>query len=146
MVPEEKSPGSPSARPAPPASRAVYMISAAAELSGVHPQTLRIYERKHLLYPDRTPGGTRMYSDRDIARIRMITELTQEFGLNLAGVERVMQMQDEIEELKGVLEHMEQRVAEIQQAMLDAVEETHRQYRRDLVPVRPRTPAVRRKR
>src|SRR5207245_8720271 len=80
--------------------RAVYIISVAAELAGVHPQTLRIYERKGLLTPARTPGNNRRYSERDIARLRMIQRLTQEEGLNLAGVQMIIEMEDELERLR----------------------------------------------
>ncbi len=82
------------------ADRAVYIISVAAELAGVHPQTLRIYERKGLLRPRRTPGNTRRYSDRDIERLREIQELTQRRGVNLAGVKMIMELQAELEELR----------------------------------------------
>ncbi|HZP90876.1 MAG TPA: helix-turn-helix transcriptional regulator [Actinomycetota bacterium] len=78
----------------------MYIISVAAELAGVHPQTLRIYERKGLLRPKRTSGNTRRYSERDIARLHMIQELTQREGVNLAGVKLIMQMQAELEELR----------------------------------------------
>lgn len=108
--------------------RALYVISVAAELAGVHPQTLRIYERKGLVEPERTGGGSRRYSDADIARLERIQELTAE-GLNLEGVKRVMALQDEVARLKREIDRLrdEQR---------EAVEQTHRQYRRDLVPVR----------
>jgi MerR family transcriptional regulator/heat shock protein HspR len=90
--------------------RAVYIISVAAELAGVHPQTLRIYERKGLLRPQRTPGKTRRYSARDIERLRMIQALTQE-GVNLAGVKRIMQMQREIERLEQKVRELEAELA-----------------------------------
>jgi MerR family transcriptional regulator/heat shock protein HspR len=90
--------------------RAVYIISVAAELAGVHPQTLRIYERKGLLRPKRTSGNTRRYSERDIERLRMIQTLTQDEGVNLAGVKRIMQMQRD-------LERMRQRVRELEQEL-----------------------------
>jgi MerR family transcriptional regulator/heat shock protein HspR len=80
--------------------RAVYIISVAAELAGMHPQTLRIYERKGLLSPQRTSGNTRRYSERDIARLQTIQELTQRRGVNLAGVKLIMEMQAEIEGLR----------------------------------------------
>ena len=108
--------------------RAVYVISVAAELAGVHPQTLRIYERKGLIDPARTVGGSRRYSERDIRRLERIHDLT-EAGLNLEGVKRVMDLEDEVERL-----HNE--VARLRQEVRDAVERTHRQYRRDLVPVK----------
>ena len=80
--------------------RAVYIISVAAELAGVHPQTLRIYERKGLVLPHRTAGNTRRYSDRDIQQLRLIQELTQERGINLAGVKLIMELRAEIEALR----------------------------------------------
>lgn len=112
--------------------RGVYVISVAAELAGVHPQTLRIYERRGLLDPARTGGGSRRYSERDIARLRRIHELTRA-GLNLAGVKAVMDLEAEVERLQGELRRS-------REAAEDAIERTHRQYRRDLVLVR-QTPA-----
>jgi MerR family transcriptional regulator/heat shock protein HspR len=109
-------------------TRAVYVISVAAELAGVHPQTLRIYERKGLVDPARTNGGSRRYSEMDIQRLRRIQELTNA-GLNLEGVRRVMELEDEIYRLR-------QQVAFAQTEVREAVERTHRHYRRDLVPVR----------
>jgi MerR family transcriptional regulator/heat shock protein HspR len=108
-------------------NRAVYVISVAAELAGVHPQTLRIYERKGLLDPARTGGGSRRYSDLDIARLRRIQDLTAA-GLNLAGVKYVMELEAELVQLRAELE-----VA--RNEALRLVEKVHRQYRRDLVPV-----------
>jgi MerR family transcriptional regulator/heat shock protein HspR len=87
--------------------RAVYIISVAAELAGMHPQTLRIYERKGLLSPARTAGNTRRYSERDIDRLREIQELTQ-IGVNLAGVKKIMEMQAKLERIRGEMEHMSQ--------------------------------------
>jgi MerR family transcriptional regulator/heat shock protein HspR len=87
--------------------RAVYIISVAAELAGMHPQTLRIYERKGLLRPQRTSGNTRRYSERDIDRLRQIQDLTQSQGINLAGVKLVMEMQVELEELRRHAEELE---------------------------------------
>ncbi|HEX2063340.1 MAG TPA: helix-turn-helix transcriptional regulator [Acidimicrobiales bacterium] len=112
---------------APDKKRAVYVISVAAELSGVHPQTLRIYERKGLLDPARTVGGSRRYSEGDIDRLRRIQDLTAS-GLNLEGVRRVMALEDENERLRKQL-------AEAREEIKRAVERTHRLYRRDLVPV-----------
>lgn len=88
--------------------RAVYIISVAAELAGVHPQTLRIYERKGLLRPQRTSGNTRRYSDRDIERLRHIQDLTQDRGINLAGVKAIIEMQAELEALRRHAEELEQ--------------------------------------
>ncbi len=109
------------------ARRAVYVISVAAELAGVHPQTLRIYERKGLVDPARTVGGSRRYSERDIERLRRIHELTAA-GLNLEGVRRVITLEDENERLR-------QQLAQARLDAREAVERTHRHYRRDLVPV-----------
>lgn len=106
---------------------AVYVISVAAELAGVHPQTLRIYERKGLLEPSRTPGGSRRYSDADISLLRRIQELTDE-GLNLAGVKRVLELEQEVASLRVELD-------QLRAQMREAIQETHRQYRRDLVPL-----------
>ena len=108
--------------------RGLCVISVAAELAGVHPQTLRIYERRGLLDPARTGGGSRRYSERDIARLRRIHDLTSA-GLNLAGVKAVMELEDELRRLRRELERTRQEARE-------AVERTHRQYRRDLVPVK----------
>jgi MerR family transcriptional regulator/heat shock protein HspR len=106
------------------------MISVAADLVGMHPQTLRIYENKGLVHPQRTPGNTRLYSERDLDRLRLIQRLTTEFGLNLAGVEQVLRMQDELQELHSRLELLEQQ-------MREAINDVHRQYRRDLVLYQP---------
>lgn len=109
-------------------TRAVYVISVAAELAGVHPQTLRIYERKGLLDPARTTGGSRRYSDADIALLRRIQQLTAD-GLNLEGVRQVLALEAEVVRLRGELEH-------VRSEALEAVARAHRQYRRDLVPLR----------
>jgi MerR family transcriptional regulator, heat shock protein HspR len=114
-----------------------YMISVAAELVGMHPQTLRIYEQRGLVRPKRTAGNTRLYSDADVDRLRLIQRLTTEIGLNLAGVERVLHLEDELQQMKRTLARME---AE----MRETINEVHRQYRRDLVLYRPAQPPVRR--
>jgi MerR family transcriptional regulator/heat shock protein HspR len=106
------------------------MISIAAELVGMHPQTLRIYEAKGLVRPKRTAGNTRLYSDVDVERLKLIQRLTTEIGLNLAGVERVLRLEDE-------LLRMRTRIDRMQREMQEAVEQVHRQYRRDLVLYRP---------
>ena len=109
------------------AARAVYVISVAAELAGMHPQTLRIYERKGLLEPSRTPGRSRRYSQRDIAMLHRIAQLTNA-GLNLEGVRQVLELETENERLRNEL-------ALARQALAEAVEATHRHYRRELVPL-----------
>ena len=117
--------------------RGVYVISVAAELAGMHPQTLRIYERRGLLDPARTGGGSRRYSERDIEQLRRIHELT-DAGLNLAGVKAVMELEAEVARLRKEL------AAAVKEAE-ESAERIHRQYRRDLVPVR-QTPAPFRRR
>ena len=107
-----------------------YMISVAADLVGMHPQTLRMYEAKGLVRPGRTPGGTRLYSDNDVERLRLIQRLTTELGLNLAGVEHVLRMQDELNRMRIRMERLERELrAEIA--------EVHRSYRREVVLYRP---------
>src|SRR5213594_2371500 len=93
-----------------------YMISVAAEIVGMHPQTLRIYEQKGLVRPKRTPGNTRLYSERDLERLRLIQGLTTEFGLNLAGVEAVLRLRDEVE-----------------RQLQEEIQKVHKHYRRELV-------------
>jgi MerR family transcriptional regulator/heat shock protein HspR len=107
-----------------------YMISVAAEIVGMHPQTLRIYENKGLIRPKRTAGNTRLYSEADIERLQLIQQLTNDLGLNLAGVEQVMRLQDEVERMRRTLNRMERE-------MREAINQVHRQYRRDLVPWSP---------
>jgi MerR family transcriptional regulator/heat shock protein HspR len=109
-------------------NRAVYVISVAAELAGLHPQTLRIYERKGLVDPARTGGGSRRYSDADIAQLRRIQELTSE-GLNLAGVQKVLELEAELAATREQLDLA-------RSGAQAAVDDTHRQYRRDLVPLK----------
>jgi MerR family transcriptional regulator/heat shock protein HspR len=103
-----------------------YMIGVAAELVGMHPQTLRMYEQKGLVRPGRTAGNTRLYSDADVDRLRLIQRLTTELGLNLAGVESVLRLEDELARMKRRLERMERE-------MRAALDEVHRSYRREVV-------------
>ena len=106
--------------------RGMYMISVAAELVGMHPQTLRLYETKGLVRPNRTPGGTRLYSEADVERLRIIQRLTTELGLNLAGVELVLRLEDELRKAHA-------RVERLQRELKQEVMNVHKQYRRDLV-------------
>jgi len=115
--------------------RALYVISVAAELAGVHPQTLRIYERKGLLAPARTTGRSRRYSDRDIALLRRIQELTNG-GVSLAGVQRILALEDDLVGMRERVAELESRLAALQREAEQRVEAAHRSYRRDLVPVR----------
>jgi MerR family transcriptional regulator/heat shock protein HspR len=112
-----------------------YMISVAAEIVGMHPQTLRMYENKGLVRPKRTPGGTRLYSDADLERLRAIQRLTSDLGLNLAGVEHVLRLQDELAQMRARLDRMERE-------MRKAIDEVHRSYKRELVLYRPPTDLV----
>lgn len=114
-----------------------YMISVAAELVSMHPQTLRLYESKGLVRPSRTPGGTRLYSDADVERLRLIQRLTTELGLNLAGVEHVLRLQDELDRLQASMDRLEREL----RAEIASV---HRSYRRELVVYRPAQPPARR--
>ena len=109
--------------------RPVYMISVAAELVGMHPQTLRIYENKGLVRPQRTPGGTRLYSESDLERLRIIQRLTTEVGLNLAGVELVLRLEDELRKAHTQIERL-------QRELRNEVQNVNKQYRRDLVLMR----------
>jgi MerR family transcriptional regulator, heat shock protein HspR len=109
--------------------RPIYMISVAAELVGMHPQTLRMYETKGLVRPQRTPGGTRLYSEADIERLRIVQRLTSELGLNLAGVELVLRLEDELRKAHAQVERL-------QEQLRREVQSVHKQYRRDLVLVR----------
>jgi len=113
-----------------------YMISVAAELVGMHPQTLRMYEQKGLVTPKRTAGNTRLYSEADLERLRLIQRLTSELGLNLAGVEAVLDLEKQLQRMQAQLERLERE-------MRDAIQQVHRQYRRELVlydPTRLPTP------
>jgi MerR family transcriptional regulator, heat shock protein HspR len=103
-----------------------YMISVAAELVGMHPQTLRMYEAKGLVRPQRTPGNTRLYSEADLERLRLIQTLKAELGINLAGVEIVLRLEDELRKVQRRLERLERQ-------MHDEIRNVHKHYRRDLV-------------
>jgi MerR family transcriptional regulator/heat shock protein HspR len=107
-------------------NRPRYMISVAADLVGMHPQTLRMYETKGLVRPARTPGGTRLYSENDLERLRLIQRLTTELGLNLAGVEQVLRLEDELRRLHARMERLERELRE-------EIRSVHRSYRREVV-------------
>ena len=107
-----------------------YMISVAAELVGMHPQTLRIYESRGLVRPRRTPGNTRLYSEADLERLRLIQRLTTELGLNLAGVEHVLRLRDELTRAYARMERLERELR-------TEIAEVHRSYKRELVLYRP---------
>jgi MerR family transcriptional regulator, heat shock protein HspR len=111
-------------------NRPRYMISVAAELVGMHPQTLRMYEQKGLVQPQRTAGNTRLYSEADLERLRLIQRLTSQLGLNLAGVEVVLDLEEQ-------LQRMQTRMERLEREMRDAVAQVHKHYRRDLVLYNP---------
>jgi MerR family transcriptional regulator, heat shock protein HspR len=106
--------------------RGRYMISVAAELVGMHPQTLRIYEAKGLVRPRRTSGNTRLYSETDLERLRLIQRLTNEYGLNLAGVEMVLGLEDQLRKMQRRMERMERE-------MRERMRDVERHYKRELV-------------
>ena len=112
------------------------MISVAAELVGMHPQTLRLYEAKGLVRPARTPGGTRLYSEADVERLRLIQRLVGELGLNHAGVEHVLRLEDELRRLRSRMDRLERELR-------DEIRQTHKQYRREIVVYRPPQPPAR---
>jgi MerR family transcriptional regulator/heat shock protein HspR len=114
--------------------RALYIISVAAELAGVHPQTLRIYERKGLIEPSRTEGRSRRYSDRDIALLQRIQELTNE-GVSLAGVRKVLELEAELEDARARIDALRTEIEQAREELRSTVQEVHRTYRRELVPL-----------
>jgi MerR family transcriptional regulator/heat shock protein HspR len=116
--------------------RPVYVISVAAELAGVHPQTLRMYERKGLLNPERTSGSVRRYSDRDVEHVRLIQRLTQDHGVNLAGVEMVMSLTRELEQTRERLNAMQRDLEAMRVQMEDELERVRRSFKAELVPLR----------
>ena len=123
-------------------TQAVFVISVAAELAGVHPQTLRIYEARGLISPKRSPKNTRLYSQEDVERLRRIQELTGELGMNLAGVERVFELEAQIERMERRLRNLERHAAGIEQEMRAEVERVRRSFKRELVLYQPPTEAL----
>jgi MerR family transcriptional regulator/heat shock protein HspR len=121
----------------PEKSRGVYMISVAAELAGMHPQTLRIYEARGLITPKRSPKNTRLYSQEDVDRLRRIQELTSELGMNLAGVERVFELEDELERMRRRMRNIERQAERVQKELADEIERVRRSFKRELVVYEP---------
>ncbi len=113
-------------------NRGVFMISVAAELAEMHPQTLRMYEARGLIEPQRSPKGTRLYSHDDVDRLRRIQEMTTELGMNLAGVERIFEMEDKMERLQRKVDALEHR-AEMLQAEIRGLEEIRRSVKAEIV-------------
>jgi MerR family transcriptional regulator/heat shock protein HspR len=116
--------------------RGVFMISVAAQLANMHPQTLRVYEARGLIEPKRSPKGTRLYSQEDVDRLRRIQGMTAELGLNLAGVERVMSLEQEIERMHARIEEMEVEALQSQVRLAEELEAVRRSFRAELVPYR----------
>ena len=114
--------------------RGVFMISVAAELAEMHPQTLRMYEARGLIEPKRSPKGTRLYSQADVERLRRIQEMTTEWGMNLAGVERVLELEEQLERATRRLEALERRSAEMRAEMEAEIERVRKSFKAELVP------------
>jgi len=114
-------------------NRPVYMMGIAAKLAGMHPQTLRIYERKKLVCPQRTAGSTRLYSDKDIEMLKYIQELTRELGINLAGVKVVLELEKERSVQEDRFDQIREEMDKVREEMRQEIEEVRRQYRRELV-------------
>jgi MerR family transcriptional regulator/heat shock protein HspR len=119
--------------------RGVFMISVAAELARMHPQTLRTYEARGLVTPKRSPKGTRLYSQEDVDRLRRIQEMTAELGLNLAGVERVLELEAQVARMRDQVAELEAREREAEQRLADAIDRVRRSFRAELVPYGPRS-------
>src|SRR5215217_239251 len=122
--------------------RGVFMISVAAELADMHPQTLRMYEQRGLITPKRSPKGTRLYSQEDVDRLRRIQELTGELGMNLAGVERVFELEAEIEKMRRRMRNLERHAQRVQQELERELERVRRSFKFELVPYEPPTQAL----
>ena len=125
------------------ADRGVFMISVAAELAEMHPQTLRMYEARGLIEPKRSPKGTRLYSRKDVELLRRIQEMTNELGLNLAGVERVLELEEQLERATRRLEALERRSAEMRAEMEAEIERVRKSFRAELVPYKQTTDLIR---
>jgi MerR family transcriptional regulator/heat shock protein HspR len=121
----------------PEPGRGVYMISVAAELAGMHPQTLRIYESRGLITPHRSPGKTRLYSQEDVDRLRRIQELTSELGMNLAGVEKVFELEEQLEKMRARIERLQHQAAALQEEMAAEIENVRKQFRAEIVKYEP---------
>ena len=121
----------------PDRDRGVYMISVAAELAGMHPQTLRIYETRGLITPKRSPKNTRLYSADDVDRLRRIQEFTTELGMNLAGVEKVFELEEEMQRMRRRMRSMERQAVRVQEELQRELERVRRSFKRELVLYEP---------
>jgi MerR family transcriptional regulator/heat shock protein HspR len=117
--------------------RGVYMISVAAELAGMHPQTLRIYESRGLITPKRSSGNTRLYSQDDVERLRRIQELTSELGMNLAGVEKVFELEQEMERMADRMKRLQRQAEQMEREMREEMDRLRRSFKFELVPYQP---------
>jgi MerR family transcriptional regulator/heat shock protein HspR len=126
----------------PDRDRGVYMISVAAELAGMHPQTLRIYETRGLITPKRSPKNTRLYSQDDVERLRRIQELTNELGMNLAGVERVFELEEQIDRMQRRMRNLERHAKRVQDELQREIERVRRSLKYELVPYEPPSQAL----
>ena len=124
-------------RSEPDPGQGVYMISVAAELAGMHPQTLRIYEARGLVTPKRSAGKTRLYSQEDVERLRRIQELTSELGMNLAGVEKVFELEEELERMRARMSRLQAKTEELEQEMADEIERVKKSFRAEIVKYEP---------
>ena len=118
-------------------TRGVYMISVAAELAGMHPQTLRIYEARGLITPQRSPKNTRLFSQDDVQRLRRIQGLTTELGMNLAGVEKVFELEEEMERMRRRMRALERQAAKVQRELSAEIDRVRRSMKRELVLYEP---------
>ncbi|MEA2367138.1 MAG: MerR family transcriptional regulator, heat shock protein HspR [Thermoleophilaceae bacterium] len=127
---------------APDRARGVYMISVAAELAGMHPQTLRIYETRGLITPKRSPKNTRLYSQEDVDRLRRIQELTNQLGMNLAGVERVFELEEEIDKMRRRMRNLERHAERVREELNEELERVRRSFKYELVRYEPPSQAL----
>lgn len=121
----------------PDPNQGVYMISVAAQLAGMHPQTLRIYESRGLITPQRSAGKTRLYSQEDVDRLRRIQELTSELGMNLAGVEKVFELEEELDKMRSRMERLQAKTTELEHEMADELERVKKSFRAEIVRYEP---------
>jgi MerR family transcriptional regulator/heat shock protein HspR len=117
--------------------RGVYMISVAAELAGMHPQTLRIYESRGLIQPKRSPKNTRLYSQEDVDRLRRIQQLTSDMGMNLAGVEKVFELEEELDRMRRRMRSLERQAEKLEEEMAAEIDRVRRSFKAELVPYQP---------
>jgi MerR family transcriptional regulator/heat shock protein HspR len=129
----------------PERDQGVYMISVAAELAGMHPQTLRIYEARGLITPKRSAGKTRLYSQEDVDRLRRIQELTSEMGMNLAGVEKVFELEEELEKMRARMSRLQAKTEELEEEMAEELERVKRSFRAEIVKYEPPDSILRRR-